>query len=111
MKVLEVCACGDAGRYRAEIDSMLVSGDDVKEAREAFIGHYGERFRAAPRAWGGGLLLWVLPLLFLLVGLVAVSRTVRKWAGLPRNKEISEDLDNKGIYGDKFENELKARDE
>ena len=83
MRVLGDCVCGYAEGYRSEIDSLLSSGLDAGQAKEAFLATHGERFRASPKFSGAGLLLWVVPPMIVILSLAGLVRVVRRWSIAP----------------------------
>jgi len=58
---------------------MLAGGSTEQEIIDCYVGKYGERILAAPRASGFNLLAYVMPVLALGIGLVGVVIVLRRW--------------------------------
>lgn len=110
MRVLGDCVCSYSDDYRAEIDSMLNTGLEGPDAKEAFLARYGERFRASPRFEGGGLLLWVLPPVFILAGLVALVGAMGRWRSVSVTGTERRETSTAPRAISQFEEELKSFD-
>ena len=54
-----------AGAMRAEVRGRIEKGESSDSIRNWMIGRYGEWVSFEPRATGGGLVLWLAPLLIL----------------------------------------------
>lgn len=63
---------------RKVIHGMLVSGKGDEEIKAFMVDRYGDFVLYRPPVQGNTLALWVMPILFLLVGAVAVFVAVRK---------------------------------
>lgn len=64
-----------------EIRRRLASGDSPAEVKRYFVSRYGEWILLQPRAEGVNLLVYVLPALVLLGGLIFAWRQIRAWSG------------------------------
>jgi cytochrome c-type biogenesis protein CcmH/NrfF len=64
-----------AGAMRNEVRRRISEGESPNSVRKWLISRYGNWVSFEPPMHGGGLLLWMLPLLLLLVA-VAFARTV-----------------------------------
>ena len=60
---------------RAEVRQRVDKGESTDSIRSLMIARYGEWVSFEPKANGGGLLLWLAPLL-ILIGAVFLSRTL-----------------------------------
>jgi cytochrome c-type biogenesis protein CcmH len=67
-----------AEQMRATIRERVLAGQSRDEIIAYFVAQFGESVLAAPRARGGGLILWLVPPLALLAGAVVVVRFVRR---------------------------------
>jgi cytochrome c-type biogenesis protein CcmH len=63
-----------------EIRRRLAAGDSPAEVKRYFVSRYGEWILLQPRAEGINLLVYLLPALALLAGLVLAWRQIRSWA-------------------------------
>lgn len=69
---------------KAVIREQLAEGRSPEEVKAYFVSRYGEWILLEPPASGFNLLVYVLPLVALLLGLVVVVLLVRRWTGEPR---------------------------
>ena len=76
LDVCETQACKD---WRDEIRTQLSAGWSEEEVMAYFVERYGERVLAEPERSGFTSLVWILPAVALLVGLVIVVQTLRSW--------------------------------
>lgn len=58
-----------AGAMRAEVRGRIEKGESSDSIRNWMIGRYGDWVSFEPRADGGGLVLWLAPILILLAGI------------------------------------------
>jgi cytochrome c-type biogenesis protein CcmH len=115
---LDVCgtlACAD---WRAEIRSMLGQGKSAQEIKDYFASRYGQRVLASPEARGLNTLVWVLPVVGVIVGLIVAIVALRRMApgalsaGVARGAQPAvsyEDLDP--AYVARLEQDLKEMTE
>ena len=64
-----------AAAMRAEVRQRVGKGESAASIRNLMIQRYGEWVSFEPKADGGGLLLWLAPLI-ILIGAVFASRTL-----------------------------------
>lgn len=64
-----------AAAMRAEVRQRVGKGESTDSIRNLMIQRYGEWVSFEPKADGGGLLLWLAPLI-ILIGAVFLSRTL-----------------------------------
>lgn len=79
-------ADSNSSAARAQMDKvreLVASGRTDEQIRGYFTSRYGEWALLEPPATGMNLLVWVLPLLLLLGGAVAIARTMRRPASAP----------------------------
>ena len=68
-----------AGQLRAIIRERLAAGESPDEVQRYFVQRYGEWILLSPPRRGFNLLVWLLPLAFVIAGLVVVAVLVRRW--------------------------------
>ena len=68
-----------AMEMRDVIKDQLREGKTPEEVRQYFIGKYGEWILLEPKPQGLNLIVYVLPVLAVLGGLLLIWRAVRKW--------------------------------
>jgi cytochrome c-type biogenesis protein CcmH len=76
LDVCETKACQD---WRAEIKDQLADGWSEEQILNYFVVQYGERVLAEPERSGFTALVWLLPVIAVLLGLVVVSQALRSW--------------------------------
>ena len=76
LDVCETQACKD---WRAQIRDQLASGWDEPQIINYFVQQYGERVLGEPQRKGFTSMVWVLPLIVVLLGLVIVWQVLRSW--------------------------------
>jgi cytochrome c-type biogenesis protein CcmH len=69
-----------AERMKAYIRERIAAGDSEDEIKDALVAEFGPGVLATPPKGGFGLLAWLLPLVILAGGLVAVTLLARSWA-------------------------------
>jgi cytochrome c-type biogenesis protein CcmH len=75
---LDACRTAACQQWRAQIGQMLSEGQGEQQIKDYFVVHYGVRVLAQPPAQGTSLLLYVLPILGLIVGVVIVVWLLRR---------------------------------
>jgi len=73
-----------AHQMREIIRERLAAGDTPAQIIAYFVDKYGDWILLAPPARGFGLLVWVVPYVALLAGLVLVVFVVARWNRQPR---------------------------
>ncbi|HET6444265.1 MAG TPA: cytochrome c-type biogenesis protein [candidate division Zixibacteria bacterium] len=76
LDVCETKACQD---WREQISVQLSDGWSEDQIIDYFVLQYGERVLAEPERGGFTSLLWLLPVIAVLVGLVVVWQALRSW--------------------------------
>lgn len=84
---LDVCPTQACADWRSEIRTMLEQGRSEGEILAYFENRYGQRVLATPQRQGFSLILWVLPPLGVLIGIVALVVALRRMA--PSRKAVS----------------------
>ena len=77
-KLIANCPSSKAAEMREDIRERIAAGESAADIREELVSMYGETVRAAPRARGFNLLVWVLPPLAVLVGAILSVVWLRK---------------------------------
>ncbi len=68
-----------AGEIRADIARRLRAGQTPDRIRAFYVERYGPRILLSPPASGSTLFVWLLPALFLGVGIVAAAAAISRW--------------------------------
>lgn len=79
--LLRDCPSDKASQLKLNIKDKLISGSPESEVREWLSSQYGSTLLATPETSGFGLVGWVAPLLFLVIGAVVVWRKVGRAEG------------------------------
>lgn len=69
-----------AATFRARIRTLVLEGRSDAEIREFFVERYGDWILLSPPRRGLALTVWLVPLLAVIGGLIAVTICVRRWA-------------------------------
>jgi cytochrome c-type biogenesis protein CcmH/NrfF len=72
--------CATAVDQLKEIDAHLGKGESEQQIIDAFIQEYGTIAYVEPPKHGFGLVAWLMPVIYSIVGLAVVIFVVRKWA-------------------------------
>lgn len=72
--------CATAIDQLKEIDQHLAKGESEQQIIDAFIQKYGTIAYVEPPKHGFGLVAWLMPIVYTVVGLAVVILVVRKWA-------------------------------
>ncbi len=80
---LDVCETLACSEWREQIREQLAAGMSESEIADYFVEQYGERVLARPRTSGFTLILWILPVVGIGLGLVALGAVLRKWRREP----------------------------
>lgn len=73
--------CATAIDELKQIDQHLAKGESEQQIIDAFVQEYGTIAYVEPPKHGFGLLAWLMPVVYALVGLAVVVLVVRRWAG------------------------------
>jgi cytochrome c-type biogenesis protein CcmH len=79
-----------AGDLRREIGEQISAGQTESQIKEFLTDRYGDFILYRPRFEGAGLLLWLVPALLLLTGILLLGKIVRRRSGLPIGNEDGE---------------------
>lgn len=111
---LDVCDTQACVQWRALIREKLEAGQSEEQIRQYFIAQYGDRVLGAPPPEGFNLGAYILPMLILLGGALAVFWSARNWlkrstpAGSPDAPPAASPISAE--YADRIARELKARE-
>lgn len=84
LDVCETKACED---WRGQIRDELSAGWSEQQIIDYFVAQYGERVLAEPQRTGFTSLVWMLPVLAVIFGIVLVWQVLKNWR-LARQKPI-----------------------
>ena len=76
-RLLKDCPSGQALQLKEDIISRIEKGEDSNAIVESLVVRFGDSIRAAPKASGFGLVAWVAPILFLLLGGIMIVAWLR----------------------------------
>jgi cytochrome c-type biogenesis protein CcmH len=82
-----------ANKMKAYIRERIAAGDSEQQIKDALVAQFGPGVLAKPPSGGFGLLAWLLPLLGLGIGVVAVALLVRTWSRRRPDAAPTEPLD------------------
>jgi len=103
LDVCETQACKD---WRAQIRDQLAAGWSEQQIMDYFVQQYGERVLGEPQRSGFTSMVWVLPLIAVLLGIVIVWQVLRSWR-LKRAEQISQEISTPNS-SDRISKELRA---
>lgn len=69
-----------AQRMKAFIRERIAAGDSERDIKDALVAEFGPGVLATPRKSGFGLLAWLIPLVALAGGAVALALLIRGWS-------------------------------
>lgn len=111
---LDVCPTTACQQWRDLIRLKISEGLTTEEIKAYFALQYGDRVLAQPPARGLNWIIYVLPPLFILCGMVLLYRylnqSTRK-AVVQEKSQVPANDQEKDIYAERLEQELKRRDE
>jgi cytochrome c-type biogenesis protein CcmH/NrfF len=82
--------CDTAKGMLKEVDQLLAQGDSEQQIIEAFVAKYGSLVYVEPPKKGFGLVAWLMPVVYSIVGFAVVIFVVRKWAIRPASAPHAE---------------------
>ena len=71
--------CDTAKSQLQQVDAMLTKGMSEQQIIDAFVQQYGTIVYVEPPKHGFGLVAWLMPIVYAIVGLALVIFVVRKW--------------------------------
>lgn len=110
---LDVCSTQACADWRDEIRTMLAEGESEDVIKQYFVDRYGRRVLATPEVEGIDILVWVLPPIGVLAGVVVLIVALRRMVPGALAAEVStgagaityDDLDPE--YVDRLEQDLR----
>jgi len=87
LDVCETKACQD---WRAQIRDQLAKGWSEEQIVAYFVAQYGERVLGEPKRTGFTSMVWVLPLISVILGLVVVWQVLRGWKSGEKSQAVGE---------------------
>jgi cytochrome c-type biogenesis protein CcmH/NrfF len=72
--------CDTAKSMLKDVDQHLAKGESEQQIIDAFVAEYGTVVYMEPPKKGFGLVAWLMPIFYSLIGLALVVFVVRKWA-------------------------------
>ena len=75
--------CDTAKSMLKEVDTHLAKGESEQQIIDAFVAQYGTVVYMEPPKKGFGLVAWLMPVFYSIIGLGFVVFVVRKWAIRP----------------------------
>ena len=88
--------CDTAKGMLQEVDQHLAKGESEQQIIDAFVAKYGSIVYVEPPKKGFGLVAWMMPIFYFIVGLALVVFVVRKM----RNRQIAAAPAAPGIHSD-----------
>lgn len=79
--------CDTAKAELKEVDQLLAQGKSEQQIIDAFVAEYGTGVYVEPPKKGFGLVAWLMPVVYSIVGLVILIFVVRKWAVRPSSAQ------------------------
>lgn len=76
LDVCETQACID---WRSQIRDQLAGGWNEQQILDYFVEQYGERVLAEPLRSGFNSLVWLMPVIFVILGLVILWQVLKSW--------------------------------
>ncbi len=107
---LDVCPTQACAQWRGLIEEKLIAGWTKEEIKQYFVNQYGDRVLAEPPRRGFNWLVYILPPIFFMIGIVIVYRNLRTTKKLDKVETIS----NRSIddeYLNQVENALRSMDD
>jgi cytochrome c-type biogenesis protein CcmH len=108
---LDVCTTQACVQWRGTIRQKLIEGWSEDEIRQYFADQYGDRVLSTPPARGFNWLVYLLPPIVILGGVVVLVRVIRSWRQTPASEEAqaSVDVESEDPYVAQLEDELRRR--
>jgi len=107
---LDVCGTQACAQWRDLIRQRLAEGWSEQQIKDYFVAQYGDRVLATPPARGLNWLVYVVPPLSILIGLVILYRAFRSWGQKnPKQEMETSSLPSDDPYVSRIEEELTKR--
>jgi cytochrome c-type biogenesis protein CcmH len=75
---LDVCETKACEQWRGLIGEMLANGKSEQEIKDYFVLNYGDRVLAEPPRYGLNWLVYILPVVFFVIGIFVLYRVLRQ---------------------------------
>jgi cytochrome c-type biogenesis protein CcmH len=108
---LDVCPTKACADWREEIRLMLVAGKSEAEIKQYFVDRFGDRVLGAPPARGINWLVYVIPPVAILGGVLLLYTAFKTWRKAAKSAPAAPASSSDDAYIRKLEAQLKARDE
>jgi len=92
--------CDSAKTELRQIDDLLAQGKTEQQIIDAFVAQYGTIAYVEPPKHGFGLVAWLMPIVYALVGLALVIFIVRKWYF---NRPVAQPASGAAMHNEAFE--------
>jgi len=78
-----------AQQMRAVVREQLEAGKSPQQIKDFFVSKYGEWVLLKPKTSGVSLLLWVLPYVALVIGVIAALWIIRRWVSKKKSAQAA----------------------
>jgi cytochrome c-type biogenesis protein CcmH len=95
LRPIATCGCGFADGMLARLDQEISAGRSDDEIMATFVAEYGSAIKIKPAGSGVGLMAWLAPMAFLMVGAVVVGGVISHW----RTNQSADGLEGSGGRG------------
>lgn len=108
---LDVCPTQVCAQWRELIREQLAMGMSAAEIRQYFVNQYGDRVLATPPARGFNWLVYILPPVAILIGIIILIRTIQNWKRPVTETpvDVPESIEEGDEYISRLEQELRRR--
>lgn len=106
---LDVCPTQACHQWRETIRTLLAEGKSEQEIKDYFVEQYGDRVLAAPPRTGFNWLVYVVPPVIVLAGLVFFVRVMKGWQTKAAAAEANVPTIEEDDFVQQLEDELKRR--
>lgn len=104
-QVLTQCnhvGCQTSAAMLKELDQAVARGETEEAMTQAFVQEYGTKVYAEPPKSGFSLVAWMMPSVYLLVGMVLVIFVISRWRKRPAH-QVAAAGDAPGISAEQLE--------
>jgi len=105
---LDTCSSKACIQWRETIRDKLSEGWDLDQIKQYFVEQYGDRVLSTPPARGFNWLIYILPPLAFVAGLIVLVRTLRSWSKVAEEAPAVS-VDSHDPYVARVEEELRKR--
>lgn len=111
---LDVCPTDACRDWRELIRQLLAQSKTPDEIKQYFVDHYGARVLSEPPRTGFSWLVYIVPPVTFLIGVILLFRAFRTWKRLPKEPAkraiVRYELAVEDEYASRLEEELKKRE-